>query len=535
MKDLIKYIIEQAPEFGVALTEGEEPNKRQEIEAEVADKLQRAAKIDDVDTVTFGLESDDGKIVKVFVDKEDADKFETIMADLLGEEDSIEDAINRAAEDVNIIDVEWPADDGEEDADEDDADDEDDGSDVLDKDVYDKAALNKEVDNATSPKAKPAPAVESLTMGERLTIKLNESPTQGKSSSMATRLTTSNQQLVYQAILDLGMPEIALERSPYRSAIVKGIKNMAIELQNNSSLRTALKMFVRRSIDDDHKHHDKEHHDKHHDAKHHDSSKVDEALLTEASGIDVFWSVLNGLMELVDPALAADVMKLSVYTTLSQRARPNLQRSVAGTLRTKMTQLQLALGQAHTGMAEALLPEQVPEFMGRLVMLADPQVGKQLINTSQMKRLLARAKNAAARIPATVKMRIEAVLAELDKVVEDKEEPAPTADPVELLGGPPRVNAETWSVEPTKVGVALVSDSGKQHEFADEDLERMLKGLSNRETVTVKTVEGVKMIVSPRGRAAQVKQVGSGGDKIELTPPDVEAVIDAASQSIEDE
>jgi hypothetical protein len=63
---------------------------------------------DEVDTVTYGLETDDGSIVKVYVNASQADQFETALADMLGAEDDIEKVINQAAEQFDIVDVEWP-------------------------------------------------------------------------------------------------------------------------------------------------------------------------------------------------------------------------------------------------------------------------------------------------------------------------------------------------------------------------------------------------------------------------------------------
>lgn len=83
----------------------------------VANYLERAAELnDEVDTVPFGLETDDGEIVKVYVNAEQADGFELAMKNLLGIEDDIEEAINRLSTEFDIIDVVWPeSDDGEDD------------------------------------------------------------------------------------------------------------------------------------------------------------------------------------------------------------------------------------------------------------------------------------------------------------------------------------------------------------------------------------------------------------------------------------
>lgn len=77
--------------------------------SDVSNYLEKAAEInDDVDTVPFGLETDDGDIVKVYVNADQADKFEEAMKKFLGLEDDIEEAINALAQDFDIVDVVWP-------------------------------------------------------------------------------------------------------------------------------------------------------------------------------------------------------------------------------------------------------------------------------------------------------------------------------------------------------------------------------------------------------------------------------------------
>lgn len=75
----------------------------------VADYLERAGELnDEVDTIPFGLETDDGDIVKVYVNVEQADAFEEKMKAMLGVEDDIEEAINKLAQEFDIVDVVWP-------------------------------------------------------------------------------------------------------------------------------------------------------------------------------------------------------------------------------------------------------------------------------------------------------------------------------------------------------------------------------------------------------------------------------------------
>jgi hypothetical protein len=63
---------------------------------------------DEVDTVTFGMETDDGKIAKVYVNAAQADEFEKALSVLLGQQDDLEVVINDLAAKYDIVDIEWP-------------------------------------------------------------------------------------------------------------------------------------------------------------------------------------------------------------------------------------------------------------------------------------------------------------------------------------------------------------------------------------------------------------------------------------------
>ena len=69
---------------------------------------------EEVETITFGLENDEGDIIKVYVNHEQADDFEKALADKLGEEDNIEILLADLSKDFDIVDVEWPDDENEE-------------------------------------------------------------------------------------------------------------------------------------------------------------------------------------------------------------------------------------------------------------------------------------------------------------------------------------------------------------------------------------------------------------------------------------
>ena len=63
---------------------------------------------EEVETEAFGLETDEGDIVKVYVNIKDSDGFEKALADMLGTEDDIETALEKLSKSFDIVDVEWP-------------------------------------------------------------------------------------------------------------------------------------------------------------------------------------------------------------------------------------------------------------------------------------------------------------------------------------------------------------------------------------------------------------------------------------------
>lgn len=77
---------------------------------QVTKYLDKAHEINDqVDTVIFGMEADDGSIVKVYVNADHAEKFEEALSKLLGQESDVEKVINDLSATFDIVDVEWPA------------------------------------------------------------------------------------------------------------------------------------------------------------------------------------------------------------------------------------------------------------------------------------------------------------------------------------------------------------------------------------------------------------------------------------------
>lgn len=79
--------------------------------SDINDYLERAHELnDEVDTVGFAIETEDGDLIKVYVNAMQADEFEQELSTLLGVDDDSEVAINRLASKYDIVDVVWPTD-----------------------------------------------------------------------------------------------------------------------------------------------------------------------------------------------------------------------------------------------------------------------------------------------------------------------------------------------------------------------------------------------------------------------------------------
>ncbi len=79
--------------------------------ATVTSYLDKAQKVNDgVECVGFAVELDDGQLVKMYVSKDDAEKFEDSLATALGGEEEFEDVLLRFADEFDIVDIIWPDD-----------------------------------------------------------------------------------------------------------------------------------------------------------------------------------------------------------------------------------------------------------------------------------------------------------------------------------------------------------------------------------------------------------------------------------------
>ena len=357
------------PDFGF-LTED-----ANEADQQIMNRLDRSVKLDEVDTITFGLETDDGKIVKVYVKVDQADDFEKALSDKLGEIDDIEEVLNELSKEFEIVDVEWPS---EETATED-GEEEEDGSSSLNQKVYDNPKENAENERDLKPK------LENLSIGEQFTIDINESSHAG---SLESRFTTASQLMVYHAILELGIPEMALARNPFRAAILKNIKHKAMELTTSPMMKNALKTFINRSID----YEEKAAKNKTAMGGHIDANdKHVKESLTEGVTQD-FW---NAFLELVNYVAATpeDAKELLANPTMKQimtRSSGALSSNVSAQLKTKLNDFKNSLTgdgaaaqlkaagvvesyrRANEKLNEGSSPAEITDLFKALLTLADP-------------------------------------------------------------------------------------------------------------------------------------------------------------------
>lgn len=565
MNDIMKLL----GEFGYLAEEAHD------IERDVKKQLTRAAGNDEVDTISFGLETDDGQIVKVYVNAEHAEAFEKAMAEMLGEVDDIEDALNQLPKEIEIVDVEWPKDDTEGDDAEDvdpeaDAEGETDGSEVMNSKVYSKENLKKEKAN------------EALSYGEELTQSLIENG----QNSLANSLSTVNQHLIYQAILHLGVPELALDKSPYRSAILRGIKDTALELAHTPSMRNTLKIFIKQQAMDDIKAHDDEKHrgdaakNRHHGDEYRKGMQaagvdiegkgkqkdkdgdVKEALNDVATGGSAdFWasvdSLLNALDSTTDKQIVQRLTGNQQYKSLVARSAAKVVGRLSAGVRAKLKNLQHVLAATSTqAVEESFTNVDAEALLSTMLRFADDKDGRQaerIIGSQLFKRLMISCRTTIASMNSVVKRAFSELKRELDKVnlteadeevVDEPETSAPAAkaepEAKEPEKKPAATPAPTAATDATDSGISFKVDGasvsvnyqGGSFSLSGESLERALKAMTNKQTLSVQLDGGKFATFSPRGSSGLIKLMGTE-TKIQLTPPDISAFIDAGGQAVE--
>lgn len=581
MSDMIKQLL---AEYGFLAEDAD-------IERNVKDQISRAQTKDEVDTIAFGLETDDGQIVKVYVNAEHAEKFEQEMAEMLGEVDDIEEALNRVSKDIEIVDVEWPEEEEDNDGEADevdpnaDAELETDGSEVLNSKVHSKENKKKEQQ-----------ANEDISYGDELTMRLLET----SANSIANQLSTVNQHLIYQAILHLGVPELALDKSPYRSAILKGIKSTALEIAHTPAMRNTLKIFIKQQAMDDKKAPDeepfrgdsaKDGHGRHKGDEyekgmkaagvviepkkraepkmptsrpHHDEKpskyEVKESIDDEDSP-SAFWDGLSSIMDLLDVSetkeLATKVKTSQAFKTLYTKSHARVLGRLTAGVRTKLAGLARAIELNGKEVTEQYTYVDAQELLTLMLRVADDAKGDLAgrVTASQVfKRLMLSARTAFVSVPSVVKSALQKLEVELKKIslteAEDElsfdapsdkgaEQQEPEKEPAAAT--PPKA-APAPSTDASESGVTFEADGdslkvaypGGAFELSGESLERALKALNNKQTLSVQLDGGKFATVSPRGSSAVIKLMGTE-TVIKLTPPDISAFIDAGTQVAEGE
>jgi hypothetical protein len=156
LKELLSLKEQEAADLAVSAVK---------VDDHVHDQLDKAAKDEELDAQCFGLEMEDGAVVKVYVKKEQAEDFEEAMSKRLGEEDDIKTALEELGKEFEILEVVWPDEDEEEDKEGEEDEDKEDGSESLNDEVdYD----DEEDDDEKKPKK------ENLSIGQAFVKRLQE-------------------------------------------------------------------------------------------------------------------------------------------------------------------------------------------------------------------------------------------------------------------------------------------------------------------------------------------------------------------------
>ena len=217
--------------------------------SDVTSYLQKADDInDEVDTVVFGLETDNDEIIKVYVAVDDAEEFEKAMAERLGTEDDIDDVIAELAEKFDIVDVEWP--DGE-DEDEEDADNSD--TSTVKKGEEEPTA---EINFDTTPTGKPVE--ESMTTLHELLVQESKQVLEGEQSplakgefnwppeieSLSRNLTTLGAKSALYALTKFELPPEVLSSKKAFGQFKQNLIAVGRSYQKNQTLKIWINKFI---------------------------------------------------------------------------------------------------------------------------------------------------------------------------------------------------------------------------------------------------------------------------------------------------
>ena len=190
------------------------------VRKDVEKQMDTAAKMDEVDTVTFGLQTDDGDIIKIYVDVADSEKFEEALSEKFSTDLSIEDLINELATEFNIIDVVWP---GESEED-------------VDSDVRGSESLNTEINQNDIQEDDTVESNNEMTYGQQVAKRLLGESVAGVGGGFALHH-------IMTLLKDIGLPEKVIKDN---DALVHKIlrKKVNDELPNNLAAMTAIRLYV---------------------------------------------------------------------------------------------------------------------------------------------------------------------------------------------------------------------------------------------------------------------------------------------------
>lgn len=220
---------------------------------DVADYLKKADTInDEVDTVVFGLETDDDAIVKVYVNVTDADAFEKAMAEKLGTEDDLEDVIAELAQEYDIVDVEWPE--GEDEDEEEDTTDDAETQNSADEET-EEAAFEINFDEPQTTKESIEGDDEMTTLGESfkqkvlgdtlVENKIKEEDWPKEIKGLAKTLTTPAQESILFLIASFGLPPEVLGSKKAVGLFRRNIIATSREYQKNQTLKLWINKLIK--------------------------------------------------------------------------------------------------------------------------------------------------------------------------------------------------------------------------------------------------------------------------------------------------
>lgn len=76
--------------------------------SDIYGQIDLKAKAEEYDCVTYGIEDENGKVIKVYIEQDQAEAFEEALAKCLSDELDVADTLNNLVKEFNIVDVIWP-------------------------------------------------------------------------------------------------------------------------------------------------------------------------------------------------------------------------------------------------------------------------------------------------------------------------------------------------------------------------------------------------------------------------------------------